>query len=69
MNLIRRFQKRTQGAGIVRRVKGIRYRTRVQSKNKRRTSALRRVAKRAKQAEMERLGLIDPKADRRGPRR
>jgi hypothetical protein len=64
MSLIRRFTKRVQGAGIVRRVKGIRYHLRSQSKNRRRTSALRRVEKREKIAEKERLGLIEPKTAR-----
>lgn len=68
MSLVRRFSKRVLGAGIVRRVKGNRYKLRDQSKTKRRTSALRRVAKRTKTEEMERLGLIEPK-DARGHRR
>jgi ribosomal protein S21 len=61
MSLIRRFTKRVQGAGIVRRVKGNRYRLRELSKNKRRMSALVRVEKRAKTQEMEKLGLIQEK--------
>ena len=46
MSLIRRFTKRVQGAGIVRRVKGIRYKARNQSQSRIRNSALRRLAKR-----------------------
>ncbi len=70
MSLVRRFSKRVLGAGIIRRVKGNRYKLRSLSKGKRRQAALRRVEKRAKTAEMERLGLIEPKTDRRGgPRR
>ncbi len=68
MSLVRRFSKRMLGAGIIRRVKSVRYRTRDLSKSKRRASALRRVAKREKNAELERMGLIDPNA-KRGPRR
>jgi len=68
MSLVRRFSKRVLGAGIVKRVKGSRYKLREQSKNKRRTSALRRVEKRRKNDEMERMGLIQPK-EMRGPRR
>lgn len=64
MSLIRRFTKRVQGAGIVRRVKGNRYRLRVQSKGKRKISALTRVAKRAKAVEMEKMGLAEPKTVR-----
>lgn len=69
MSLIRRFTKRVQGAGIVRKVKGNRYRLRAQSKNRRKMSALVRVEKREKTQEMEKLGLIEPKSDRRGGRR
>ena len=61
MSLIRRFTKRVQGAGIVRRVKGNRYRLRTQSKGKRKVSALTRVSKRAKAVEMEKMGLAEPK--------
>jgi ribosomal protein S21 len=66
MSLVRRFSKRVLGAGIIRRVKNNRYRVREMSKGKRRASALRRVEKRAKNAQLERLGLIDPTANRRG---
>lgn len=70
MSLIRRFSKRVQGAGIVRKVKSVRYHGRSQSKNRRRTSALRRIAKREKNADLERLGLIKHEPIRgRGPAR
>lgn len=62
MSLVRRFSKRVLGAGIIRRVKDNRYRTRTLSASKRRASALRRIEKREKTANLERLGLIDPKA-------
>lgn len=61
MSLIRRFSKRMQGAGIVRKVKGNRYHLRTQSKNRRRTSALRRVVKREKALELDRMGLAEVK--------
>ena len=64
MSLVRRFSKRVLGAGIVKKVKGTRYKLREQSRNKRRASALRRVEKRKKTEEMERLGLIEPRAPR-----
>ena len=67
MALIRRFTKRVQGAGIIRRVKGARYIERTKSKTKRRKSAIRRIDKKEKLAEMERLGLV--KEVVRGPRR
>lgn len=56
--LIRRFQKRVQGAGIIRRVKSSRYTERLKSKTKRRVSALRRIERKEKMADMERMGLI-----------
>lgn len=59
--LIRRFSKRVQSAGIVRKVKSIRFRDRAVSKNKRHTSALRRIARVQKRQEMERLGLVQPR--------
>lgn len=66
-SLIRRFQKRVQGAGIIRRVKGARYTERTKSKTKRKVSAIRRIVRKEKMAEMERMGLI--KEVVRGPRR
>ncbi len=62
MSLVRRFSKRVLGAGIIRRVKDNRYRQRELSKSKRRAGALRRIAKHEKTANLERLGLVDPKA-------
>lgn len=67
MSLVRRFSKRVLGAGIIRRVKDRRYYKRNVSASKGRLSALRRIAKREKTAELERSGLVDPKA--RGPKR
>lgn len=65
--LIRRFSKRVQSSGIVRKAKSIRFHARAVSKNKRRASALRRIAKGETRAQMERLGLIQPRT--RGSRR
>lgn len=66
-SLIRRFTKRVQGAGIIRRVKGARYTERPKSKLRRKKSAIRKIARREEYAEKERLGLI--KEVVRGPRR
>lgn len=65
--LIRRFTKRVQGAGIIRRVKGARYTERPQSKLRRKKLAVRKIARREEYAEKERMGLI--KEVVRGPRR
>lgn len=66
-SLIRRFSKRVQGSGIVRKAKSVRYRVRDLSKAKIRTGALRRIARDEKRTQMERLGLIEPR-DARGRR-
>lgn len=65
--LIRRFTKRVQGAGIIRRVKGARYTERPKSKLRRKKLAVRKIARREEYAEKERMGLI--KEVVRGPRR
>lgn len=65
--MIRRFSKRVQGSGIVRKVKGTRFHQRTVSKNKRRTNAIRRIAKGEKREEMARMGLVQPRT--RGGRR
>lgn len=66
--LIRRFQKRVQGAGIIRRVKGARYTERPKSKLRRQKSAIRRITRKETHSEMERMGLIKEvvRAPRRG---
>lgn len=66
-SLIRRFSKRVQGSGVVRRAKSIRYHARVASKTKKRASALRRIERVKEREEKERLGLIVPRT--RGMRR
>jgi ribosomal protein S21 len=65
--LIRRFTKRVQGAGIIRRVKSARYTERPKSLLRRKKSAIRRITRRAAHDEMDRMGLI--KETPRGPRR
>ena len=61
-SLIRRFSKRVQGSGVIRRVKSLRYHARSTSKTKRRISALRRLARVEEREQKERLGLIVPTA-------
>lgn len=68
MGLVRRFSKRVLGSGIIRRVKDNRYHQRQLSKLKRKQAALRRVSKREKNAELERLGLLEPRNPRGGRR-
>lgn len=57
-SVIRRFTKRVQGAGIVKRVRSLRYRTRIKSRNVRRKKALITLDKRAKYQEALKLGKI-----------
>lgn len=63
-SLLRRFSKRVQGSGIVRKAKSIRYHLRSVSKNKRRGSALRRIGRQEERAQKEKLGLIQPRTRR-----
>lgn len=57
-SVIRRFTKRVQGAGIVKRVRSLRYRTRIKSRNVRRKKALMTIEKRARYQEALKLGKI-----------
>lgn len=66
-SLIRRFSKRVQGSGVIRRAKSIRYHARTLSKMKKRASALRRIERVEEREEKEKLGLIIPRT--RGGRR
>ncbi|MBI2046501.1 MAG: 30S ribosomal protein S21 [Parcubacteria group bacterium] len=60
-SIIRRFTKRVQGAGILVKVRGERYASRPQSKYKRKTSALRRIARRVEVERLKKLGKIKTK--------
>jgi ribosomal protein S21 len=55
-NLIRRFQKRVQGAGILMRVRGIRYSERPDNKSTRKKRALAILAKKIKFEEAAKIG-------------
>jgi ribosomal protein S21 len=63
--LIRRFQKRVQGAGIIRKKKAARYHSRPASRTTKKHSALARIEKRAKLEELIKLGKA-PEPTRRG---
>lgn len=60
-SLIRRFSRRVQGSGVIRRAKSIRYHSRELSKTKKRASALRRIDRVTEREEKEKLGLIVPR--------
>ena len=58
INLIRRFSKRVQGAGVIPRVRSSRYHTRPKSKAVARKSALKRISRREEVAELIKLGKM-----------
>ena len=66
VNLVRRFTKRVQGAGILRRVRGIRYAERDFSKFVTKKAALKRISKTAEIEKLKKEGkFIEPKRGRR----
>ena len=63
-NLIRRFTKRVQGAGIIPRVRKNRYYTRIKSENVRKSSRLTSLSRKAKYEELLKLGKIAERPER-----
>lgn len=59
-SLIRRFSRRAQGLGLVREMRNRRYFERLKSKNVGKRSALIKNERRARFAELVKLGKIDP---------
>ncbi|MFT7644456.1 MAG: ribosomal protein S21 [Candidatus Paceibacteria bacterium] len=57
-NVIRRFTKRVQGAGIVPKVRGGRYHNRLKSKNVQRTAKLKKIGKQEVYEKLVKLGKI-----------
>ena len=65
-NVIRRFTKRVQGAGIIPKVRGARYHSRTKSRNVQRASKLKKLVKKVKYEDLLKLGKIqEPKSFRR----
>ncbi len=65
-NVIRRFTKRVQGAGIIPKVRNGRYQSRIKSRNVQRTAKLKKLAKKEKYDDLLKLGKIqEPKSFRR----
>lgn len=69
MGTIRRFTKRVQGSGVLRRARKIRYYKRSHSKFVRKSQALNRIDKREKYNELVKLGKINENERGRGRRR
>lgn len=57
-NVIRRFTKRMQNAGILRRVRGIRYYARTKSENVRKEARLKKLGKKAAYERLYKLGKV-----------
>jgi len=57
-NVIRRFTKRVQGAGIVPKVRGGRYYSRTKSRNVQRTAKLKKLEKRDAYEKLVKLGKV-----------
>ena len=57
-NVIRRFQKRVQGAGIIRRIRDNRYYSRTKSENVRKEGRLKKLAKKTAYERLYKLGKV-----------
>lgn len=57
-NVIRRFTKRMQNAGIVRKVRGERYHTRIKSRNVQKEARLKKLVKKEKYEALYKLGKV-----------
>ncbi len=64
-NVIRRFTKRVQGAGIVPKVRSGRYYTRIKSKNVQRTAKLKKLVKKDVYEKLVKLGKVQETRGRR----
>lgn len=68
VNLIRRFSKRVQGAGLIQRMRNRRYYARIKSREVRRKQTLKVIKRRENVQELIKLGKILERTTR-GPRR
>lgn len=64
-NVIRRFTKRVQGAGIVPKVRKGRYHTRIKSSNVQKTAKLKKLAKTENYEKLVKLGKVQEFRSRR----
>ncbi|MCK5060087.1 MAG: 30S ribosomal protein S21 [Candidatus Pacebacteria bacterium] len=69
LSILRRFTKRMQGSGILRRVRGRRYHSRALSQSVQKKQALKKLGKREKYEELVKLGKIIPRVTGRRPRK
>lgn len=66
-NVIRRFTKRVQGAGVIPKVRTGRYYTRIKSRNIQKFARLKKLAKKETYEELLKLGKVQERT--RSPRR
>lgn len=66
LGVLRRFTKRVQGAGVLPRVRSIRYASRVLSSYKVKKKTLKTLARRAEVAELIKMGKMTEKTSRYG---
>jgi len=64
-NVIRRFQKRVQNSGIVRRLRNNRYYKRIKSENVRRSARLKKLVKKTEYERLYKLGKTPETPTRR----
>lgn len=64
-NVIRRFQKRVQGAGIIPKVRGGRYHTRIKSRNVQKFARLKKLIKKDTYETLLKLGKVQENQGRR----
>jgi len=67
-NVIRRFTKRMQNAGIVRKIRGQRYYSRTKSKNVQKEARLKKLARKEEYETAHKLGKIQEPTHRGGRR-
>lgn len=68
VNLIRRFSKRVQGAGLIQRMRNRRYYSRIKSSEVRKKHTLKAIKRREEVQELIKLGKLEARTTR-GPRR
>lgn len=64
-NVIRRFTKRMQGSGIIPRMRGERYFSRIKSSNVRKFARLKKLAKKEEYEKLLKLGKVQERTGRR----
>lgn len=57
-NVIRRFTKRVQGSGVIKRVRDERYHSRIKSRNVQKTSRLKKLDKKVAYEKLLKLGKV-----------